>query len=35
MLRDQDVEKSEKVMAAMLQMTKSDLEKIRRAYAGC
>ena len=34
MLRDPDAEKSEKVMAAILQMTKPDLEKIRRAYAG-
>jgi predicted 3-demethylubiquinone-9 3-methyltransferase (glyoxalase superfamily) len=34
MLRDQDAKKSERVMEAVLQMTKPDLEKIKRAYAG-
>jgi predicted 3-demethylubiquinone-9 3-methyltransferase (glyoxalase superfamily) len=34
MLRDKDVKKSERVMEAILQMTKPDMEKIKRAYAG-
>ena len=34
MLRDQDPRKRERVMAAILQMTKPDLEQIQRAYAG-
>ena len=34
MLRDQDPRKSERLMAAILQMTKPDIEQINRAYAG-
>lgn len=34
MLRDTGTKKSELVMEAILQMTKPDLEKIKRAYAG-
>jgi len=34
MLQDQDTKRSERVMEAILQMTKPDLEAIRRAYAG-
>jgi predicted 3-demethylubiquinone-9 3-methyltransferase (glyoxalase superfamily) len=34
MLRDKDSEKSERVMAAILQMSKPDIEQIDRAYAG-
>jgi predicted 3-demethylubiquinone-9 3-methyltransferase (glyoxalase superfamily) len=32
MLQDKDAEKSQKVMAAMLQMDKLDIETLRRAY---
>ena len=32
MLQDKDAEKSKKVMAAMLQMDKLDIETLRRAY---
>jgi predicted 3-demethylubiquinone-9 3-methyltransferase (glyoxalase superfamily) len=34
MLSDPDYDKSQRVMQAMLQMKKIDIEKIRRAYAG-
>ncbi|UVT14907.1 MAG: VOC family protein [Nitrospira sp.] len=34
MLQDQDTKRSERVMEAILQMTKPDLEAIQRAYAG-
>jgi len=34
MLRDKDPKKSERVMAAILQMTKPDLRRIRDAYEG-
>ena len=34
MLRDKDAKKSERVMEAILQMTKPDIEKIKQAYAG-
>ncbi|HEU4684567.1 MAG TPA: VOC family protein [Nitrospira sp.] len=34
MLRDQDPEKSERVMAVILQMTKLDVRRIRDAYQG-
>jgi len=34
MLRDKDPDKSERVMAAILQMTKPDLQRIRDAYEG-
>ena len=34
MLRDQDHRKRERVMTAILQMTKPDIEQIKRAYAG-
>jgi predicted 3-demethylubiquinone-9 3-methyltransferase (glyoxalase superfamily) len=34
MLCDQDSQKSERVMAAILQMAKPDIEQINRAYAG-
>lgn len=34
MLRDQDPAKRERVMAAILEMSKPDIEKIQRAYAG-
>ena len=34
MLNDPDYDKSQRVMTAMLQMKKIDLEKLRRAYAG-
>jgi predicted 3-demethylubiquinone-9 3-methyltransferase (glyoxalase superfamily) len=34
MLGDPDPEKAKRVMAAMLQMTKIDIEKLKRAYAG-
>jgi predicted 3-demethylubiquinone-9 3-methyltransferase (glyoxalase superfamily) len=34
MLRDKDTKRSERVMEAILQMTKPDLAKIKRAYAG-
>ena len=32
MLRDQDRERAERVMAAMLQMKKIDIDELRRAY---
>jgi predicted 3-demethylubiquinone-9 3-methyltransferase (glyoxalase superfamily) len=34
MLQDKDTKRSERVMEAILQMTKPDLAKIKRAYAG-
>jgi predicted 3-demethylubiquinone-9 3-methyltransferase (glyoxalase superfamily) len=34
MLLDPDVEKSQRVMAAMLQMKKIDIDALKRAYAG-
>ena len=34
MLQDQDPEKSERVMEAMLQMEKLDIERLEQAYAG-
>jgi predicted 3-demethylubiquinone-9 3-methyltransferase (glyoxalase superfamily) len=34
MLHDKDAQKSERVMAAILQMSKPDIEQINRAYAG-
>ena len=34
MLRDKDAQKSERVMEAILQMSKPDLAKIKQAYAG-
>lgn len=34
MLRDKDAKRSERVMEAILQMTKPGIEKIKRAYAG-
>jgi hypothetical protein len=34
MLQDQDAMKSERAMAAILQMSTPDLEKIKRAYLG-
>lgn len=34
MLRDKDAKRSERVMEAILQMTKPDIGKIKRAYAG-
>jgi predicted 3-demethylubiquinone-9 3-methyltransferase (glyoxalase superfamily) len=34
MLKDPDSEKSQRVMEAMLQMKKLDIEKLKRAYAG-
>ncbi|MDF0674763.1 MAG: VOC family protein [Nitrospira sp.] len=34
MLRDKDIKKSERVMEAILQMTKPDLQKIQQAYDG-
>ncbi len=34
MLRDKDPQKSERVMQAILQMTKPDLETLRKAFAG-
>ena len=34
MLQDQDPHKSERVMTAILQMTKPDIQKIKHAYAG-
>lgn len=34
MLMDPDVEKSQRVMAAMLQMKKIDIDALKRAYAG-
>jgi hypothetical protein len=32
MLRDKDASKSERAMAAILQMTKPDIEAIKQAY---
>ncbi len=32
--QDPDADKSQRVMTAMLQMKKIDIEKLRRAYAG-
>jgi predicted 3-demethylubiquinone-9 3-methyltransferase (glyoxalase superfamily) len=34
MLRDKDVEKSERVMKAILQMTKPDIKTLKQAYDG-
>lgn len=34
MLRDKDPKKSERVMAAILQMTKPDMQRIQQAYEG-
>lgn len=34
MLRDKDAEKSERVMAAILQMTKPDMQRVQQAYEG-
>jgi predicted 3-demethylubiquinone-9 3-methyltransferase (glyoxalase superfamily) len=34
MLKDPDYQKSQRVMAALLQMKKLDIEQLRRAYAG-
>ena len=34
MLQDKDVKKSERVMEAMLQMKKIDIQGLRKAYAG-
>ena len=34
MLRDKDAKKSERVMTAILEMTKPDLQRIRQAYEG-
>ena len=34
MLKDPDVAKAQKAMAAMLQMKKIDIETLQRAYAG-
>jgi predicted 3-demethylubiquinone-9 3-methyltransferase (glyoxalase superfamily) len=34
MINDPDSEKSGRVMEAMLQMKKIDIEKLKRAYAG-
>jgi predicted 3-demethylubiquinone-9 3-methyltransferase (glyoxalase superfamily) len=34
MLRDKDPQKSERIMQAILQMTKPDLETLKRAYEG-
>jgi len=34
MLQDRDTEKSERVMKALLQMTKIDIEELKRAYKG-
>ena len=33
MIQDKDVEKSQRVMKAMLQMTKLDIERLKQAYA--
>jgi predicted 3-demethylubiquinone-9 3-methyltransferase (glyoxalase superfamily) len=33
MMQDKDVEKSQRVMKAMLQMTKLDIERLKQAYA--
>lgn len=34
MLRDKDAQKSERAMAAILQMTKPDLQRVQQAYEG-
>jgi hypothetical protein len=34
MLRDKDPQKSERVMQAILRMTKPDLETLKQAYEG-
>ena len=34
MMTDPDPEKSQRAMAAMLQMKKLDIDKLKRAYAG-
>ena len=34
LINDPDAEKSRRVMAAMLQMTRIDIAKLRQAYAG-
>jgi predicted 3-demethylubiquinone-9 3-methyltransferase (glyoxalase superfamily) len=34
MLQDADAEKSQRVMKAMLQMKKMDIETLKRAYEG-
>jgi len=34
MLQDRDTEKSERVMKALLQMTKIDIEGLKKAYEG-
>jgi len=34
MLRDEDTEKSERVMAAILHMSKPDMQRVRQAYEG-
>ena len=34
MLQDKDAEKANRVMKAMLQMKKIDIEKLKKAYAG-
>ena len=34
MLRDKDVQKSERAMAAILQMSKPDLQRVQKAYEG-
>ena len=34
MLRDKDTEKAERAMAAILQMGKPDLQRMRQAYDG-
>jgi hypothetical protein len=33
-LRDKDIKKSERVMSAILHMTKPDVQRIRDAYQG-
>ncbi len=35
MMLDKDVKRSERVMEAMLQMKKIDIEGLKRAYASC
>jgi hypothetical protein len=34
MLQDKDLEKPKRVMAAIMKMTKLDIDQLRRAYAG-
>jgi hypothetical protein len=34
MLRDKDAKKSERVMTAILQMSKPDVQRVQRAYEG-